>query len=85
MGNIIPKSTTTITPIHKDIYITCLDNMEKGYNTSFYNTTTCKKCNINIHYNYTNTNLFNKDNCVICENTNQHYIIDILPSVHINS
>ena len=82
MGNFITKSST---PINQDIYITCLDKMEKGYASPVYNTTTCKNCNISIHYNFTNTNLFNKNTCFNCENTNQHYIIDILPTVPISS
>lgn len=56
MGNFITKSSTLI---KQDIYITCLDKMEKGYASPVYQTNTCKKCKINIiHYNFNNTNLF---------------------------
>ena len=81
MGNFITKSST---PIKKDIYITCLDKMEKGFATPVYQISTCKKCKINIHhnihYNFTNTKLINNNTCFNCEtNYNQDYIIDILP------
>ena len=83
MGNFITKSST---PIKKDIYITCLDKMEKGFATPVYHTTTCKKCKLNIHYNFINTNLIYENNCFNCEtNYNHDYIIDILPAFPINS
>ena len=82
MGNLIAKSTSIA---NQDIYITCLDKMEKGYANPHYHTTTCKKCKLNIHYNFTNTNLICEDNCFNCENIDNHYIIDILPSVPLSS
>jgi hypothetical protein len=82
MGNFIAKTST---PTNKDIYITCLDKMEKGFATPVYQTSTCKKCKINIHYNFNNTNLFNKNTCFNCENISEHYIIDVLPTVPISS
>jgi len=76
MGNFIPKST----PIKQDIYITCLDKMEKGYATPSYHTETCNNCKLNIHYNFVTTNLVNKHNCFNCEsNYKDNYTIDIHP------
>ena len=83
MGNFITKSST---PIKKDIYITCLDKMEKGFATPVYHTTTCKNCKLNIHYNFINTNLIYENNCFNCEtNYNQDYIIDVLPNIPVSS
>ena len=83
MGNFITKSST---PIKKDIYITCLDKMEKGFATPVYHTTTCKNCNFNIHHNFKTNNLIHKNSCFNCEtNYKPDYIIDILPTLPISS
>ena len=83
MGNLITKSSISN---NQDIYITCLDKMEKGFATPVYHTTTCKNCNFNIHHNFKTNNLIHKNSCFNCEtNYNQDYIIDVLPTVSVSS
>lgn len=85
MGNLITRSSKRDI---NDIYITCLDKMEKGYAVPTYHKATCKQCQINIYqnFNFNNTNLIDKnDTCFNCKNNKNDYIIDILPSISISS
>lgn len=51
----------------EDIYITCLDDMEKGECRSLYKYKECLNCNIRINFNCSENDLFSNKDCLFCD------------------
>ena len=71
MGNQINKIN-----IQDDIYITCLDDMEKGKCKSIYQSRECLKCNTKINYNCSEKTLFYNNNCLFCVKVSENQIFN---------